>query len=178
MPQPDISNNKELEALGRKKIIEKAKEAAREAGSRMVPEDDQDIKVLVGNRYIKVILAKGFRAYTDGGARVITSLALQVNYHDGSPSVSFEGDDIMTEADKKVLDLVLGSMPSNYEYRDISITDDPAQDPDRYLVSLEGTDAMGRHTVDKKTGEWSYVTHKHYARDYDAEATEYVELKD
>ena len=178
MPQPNPSNNNELKALGRKKIIELAKEAAREAGSRMVPKDDQDVKVLVGNRDIKVILAKGFRAYTDGGARVITSLTLQVSYQDASPCISWEGDDLMTEADKKVLDLVLGSMPLNYEYRDITITDDPAQDKDRYLVSLEGTYAMGRHSVNKKTGEWTYVTHKHYARDYDSEATEYVELKD
>jgi len=178
MAPPYRMSLKQLKALGRKKIIEMAKEAAREAGSRMVPLDDKEVKVMVGKREIRVFLAKGFRAYTDGGTRVITSLTLVVSYQDESPCISWEGDDLMTAEDQKVLKLVLGSMPKNYEYEGITITDNPSQDKDRFLVELDGTDAMGRHTVDKKTGEWTYVTHKHYARDFDAEAKEYVELKD
>jgi len=178
MSEPDTLSLKDLKALGRKKLIEMAKAAARETGSRMVPDDDQGVKVLVGKRDIKVLLAKGFRAYTDGGARVITSLTLQVSYQDESPCISWEGDDLMTAEDERVLKLVLGSMSKNYEYEGITIKDDPSQDKDRFLVELDGIDAMGRHTVDKKTGEWTYVTHKHYARDYNAESKEYVELKD
>jgi hypothetical protein len=176
MSEPDALNLKDLKALGRKKLIEMAKEAAREAGSRMVPEDNKDIKVMVGPREIRVLLAKGFRAYTDGSARVITSLTLVVSYQDVSPCISWEGDDLMTAEDEKVLKLVLGSMPKNYEYEGITIKDDPSQEKDGFLVELDGTDAMGRHTVDKKTGLWSYVTHKHYARGHEEPDCE--ELKD
>jgi hypothetical protein len=164
---------KELKSLGRKKIIELAKAAAREAGSRM----DRDIKVLANDKAVKVILAKGYRAYSDGRARCITTIFVVVHFQDAYPSVSYEGDDLLDEHDHKVLELVLKTMPPNYEYSEISIVDDPAQDKENYLVSLEGHDASGRHSVNKMSGEWKYITHKHYARGHDLDEKEFKELK-
>jgi hypothetical protein len=168
---------KELKALGRKKIIELSKAAAREAGSRMVPDDDTDIKVLVSDKAVKVILAKGYRAYTDGSARCITTISVVVHFQDAYPTIHWEGADLLMEQDHKVLELVLKTMPPNYEYSEITIVDDPAQDKDNYLVSLEGQFASGRHSVNKMSGQWTYITHKHYARGHDTEEKEFYELK-
>lgn len=170
----DISSNEELKALGRKKIIEMAKEAAKDAGSTMVPSDDKGIRVLMDQRYIIVELAKGFRAYSDEKIRIITSLTVQVTFHEGSPTISYEGNDIMTDADKAVLDFVLKSMPPNYRYESITIKDDPADS--KFLVEIDLETTMGRHSVDKKTGEWTYITHKHYAMT--GKDDRYTELKE
>ena len=173
----EFKNIKELKALGRKKIIELSKAAAREAGSRMVPDDDTDIKVLVSDKTVKVILAKGYRAYTDGSARSITTLFVVVRYQDAYPTISWEGNDLLKEQDHKILAFVLKTMPPNYEYSEISIVDDPAQDKDNFIVFLEGLSAMGRHSVDKMSGEWKYITHKHYARGHATDEKEFKELK-
>ncbi len=173
----EFKDIKELKALGRKKIIELSKAAAKEAGSHMVPDDDRDVKVLVSDKAVKVILAKGYRAYTDGSARCITTILVLVNFQDAYPSVNWEGDDLLNEQDHKILELVLKTMPPNYEYSEITIVDDPAQDKDNYLVSLEGQDASGRHSVNKMSGEWKYITHKHYARGHETDEKEFKELK-
>jgi hypothetical protein len=177
MFSPEFKTLAELKSFGRKKIIELAKAAAREAGSRMVPDDDRDIKVLANDKAVKVVLAKGYRAYTDGSSRCITTLFVVVHFQDAYPSVSWEGDDLLNEHDRKVLELVLKTMPPNYEYSEISIIDDPAQDKDNYIVSLDGAYAMGRHSVNKMSGEWKYITHKHYARGHELNEKEFKELK-
>jgi hypothetical protein len=143
----------------------------------MVHDDDNDIKVLANDKMVKVILAKGYRAYSDGDARYITTINVVVSYQDAYPSVSWEGEDLLDEHDQKVLELVLKTMPPNYEYSEMSIVDDPAQDKENYLISLEGQSASGRHSVNKMSGEWKYITHKHYARGHDTEEIEFKELK-
>jgi hypothetical protein len=169
----------ELKKLGRKKMIELAVEAARDAGSTMIPKDFKDVKVLVGEKDVLVILAKGLRAYTtDSNARRIESLAVQVRFNDSGPCISYEGDDLMTDADEKVLKLVLRKIPPNYTYERITIIDNPAEDPKSYLVELEGEHTMGRHNVDRKTGEWTYVTHKHFACGHGMEERGYDEMMD
>lgn len=176
MSSLEFKNIKELKALGRQRIIELAKEAAREAGSRMVPDDDKEIKVLVSDKEVKVVVAKGFRAYSDGTARVITSMSVLVDYQDVYPSITWEGKDRLNDQDKKIIELVLKTMPTNYKYLDITITNDPAQDTENYLVSLDGHDGTGSHAVNKMSGEWKYISHKHYARGHDAEDREFKEL--
>jgi hypothetical protein len=176
MFSPEFKTLAELKSFGRKKIIELAKAAAREAGSRMVPDDDRGIKVLANDKTVRVILAKGYRAYTDDGARVITTVSVVVDFQDAYPSVSWEGNDILNDQDRKALELVLKTMPPNYEYIGITIADDPAQDKDNYIVSLDGAYAMGRHSVNKMSGEWNYITHKHYARGHELDEKEFKEL--
>jgi|GEM_PF-6071992 len=164
MSPPEFTTIKELKALGRKRIIELALEVAKEVGSTMVPSSDTGVKVLGNDKMIRVELARGFRAYTDNGIRTITSITLTVNF-DPSPSTSYEGDDLMTKEDERILSFVLKKMPPNYEYLELTIGDDPSADS--YDVSLDGEYALGRHSVDKKTGEWTYITHKHYAHQDD-----------
>lgn len=155
---------KEMLAQGRKKIIETAREMALDAGSSMIPPDDRDVKVYVKEDEIKAVLNKGLRAYDDDGSRRIESVTIEVRFNDTFGSVQHEGDDILTEEDKKTIDFIMKKMPPNYEYVRITIIDNPKTDPDNYIVQISSEHTMGSHTVDRKTGEWTYQGHKHYAR--------------
>jgi hypothetical protein len=168
----------ELKKLGRKRIIEMAVEAAQDTGSTMIPKDFKDVKVLVGMDDVVVELARGMRAYSDRGERRIESLTVQVRFNDSGPCTSYEGKDLMTDEDKRVLEFVLKKMPPNYTYISLTIIDKTKENPDAYTVELSDKHTMGRHTVDKKTGEWTYVTHKHYARGHADEDRGYVDMKD
>ena len=174
---PQDMTVQELKALGRKKIIELAKEKALEAGSHMVPADEKGVQVLVGKDSILVSLSKGYRAYTDGQDRVIVTIMLQVRFQDHGPTVSHEGDDILTDADRMTLEFVLKKIPQNYQYTGLSIVDNPQNDPNNFLVKLDNDNAMGRHSVDRKSGEWTYITHKHYARTKGIDVDEWSEMK-
>jgi hypothetical protein len=165
----------EMKALGRKKIIEMAKEIALETGSKMVPSGDQGVKVFAGTDFIKVVLAKGYRAYDDDGTRRIETMSLVVHFYDHGSSITHEGDDIFTEKDRETLEFILKKMPSNYEFASITIIDNPKGDPDNYNVQISSEHTMGSHTVNRKTGEWTYMGHKHYARRPDEELMEIKE---
>jgi hypothetical protein len=154
----------ELKALGRSKVIELAKEAARGTGSRFVPEDDKDVKVYLEADCIKVVLATNYRAYDDDDTRRIETFSLVVHFDKWGPSITHEGNDIMTEKDQETLDFVFKKMPSNYEFVSITIIDAPKLEPDKYIVQISSEHTMGKHTVDKRTGEWTYEGHKHFAR--------------
>ena len=154
----------ELEALGRSKIIEMAREEAKETGTSMIPEDDTGVKVYVTPDTIEVVLATGYRAYDDEGTRRIETMSLVVHFNDYGPSITHEGDHIFTEKDQETMDFVLKKMPPNYEFVSLTIIDNPEQDPDNYLVQISSEHTMGKHTVDKRTGEWTYQGHKHFAR--------------
>ena len=177
MNPPDPSDVTKLKAQGRKKIIELARKAALEAGSHLVPESDDGVKVFTSIDSIKVVLAKGYRAYTDGKVRRIETITVVVMFKKDGEIVYHEGDDVVTEDDKRIMELVLKKMPANYQYDGLTIIDDPDEDPNNLTVELDGYAAMGRHRVNKATGEWMYVTHKHYALSQIPKEEEWEELK-
>jgi hypothetical protein len=171
-PPSERKSIPELKALGRSKVIEIAREVAMEVGSRIVPADNKGVKVVLEKNFIRVVLAKGYRAYDCHGTRRIETYTLEVHFQDFGPSVQHEGDQVMTEKDQEVLDFVLKNMPPNYEFVELTIIDDPQEQPDGYIVQVSSEHTMGSHTVDRKTGEWTYVGHKHFARRPKAELWE------
>lgn len=163
-PDNERMTIQEMKALGRSKIIDLARKAALETGSKMVPSDDEGVQVYAKDDEIKIILKKGLRAYHDDNTRRIETISIVVCFDDHGSTIQHEGDAIFTEKDQETLDFILKKMPDNYEYVSITIIDNPEADPDNYSVQISSEHTMGSHTVDKKTGEWTYKGHKHYAR--------------
>jgi hypothetical protein len=170
LPKPNNPFGKNIENVpfetllnwNKKQIIDYAIQYALNTKSDFLPKNYDAVKVYLDADGIEVIFGEGMKAYDYNGGRRMDKVFLTVRIYKNNKVVTgSEGDMKMTKRDYEILDFVLKSNPYKDEENDIVIEDH--SEKDSYNVSLEGEFAVGIYEVNKKTGEWTYITHKRYA---------------